>query len=143
MKWPFSFEQTTLLLSTVTALVAIIGPVFQSIYAARSAVKLKRMELYSPQLLSALALMSEKFMNLQRSDVPPDPKVILGPDYHRCHLSFISACHGVLVLVHRKSLRRRIVKLLDAIADNGGQTDAKLLNDFTLLMNDLSRITRP
>lgn len=135
--------QFTVLMSSITALAAIVMPVVNSIVSTRSAERIKRAELYVPCALSALSEISARYQNL----------VVLDEDGH-IHASeawrvitsfqnFAVACYKIIPLIKKRRTRKRVTHFLDTIQHNQHCRDTQIDLAFDDLMIILADSVRP
>lgn len=135
-------SQITLIMTSVTAIAAIIGPVITSVVAAISAERIKRVELYTPRSLDSLAEMAKLYIHLSRYDESKKGSNLTVID-DTAYRKFSASCYSVIPLVSNQKLRRQITDLLSAISRNHRCTNDTIDGAFDMLMLDLAKAIKP
>lgn len=130
-------------ISSVTAVIAIVAPVISSIITMKSQERMKKHELYTPRVYDALAEMSLKYSQLPRRSTATDRDA-----YHveylealNKHQEFMASCYTVMSLIPGEGIQQQITDLLNSfegsLSPSGNQDKM-----FCLLMNDINEYLR-
>ncbi|MBQ7001715.1 MAG: hypothetical protein IJN67_11850 [Oscillospiraceae bacterium] len=106
----------TLVLTSLTALAAVIGPIISSIITIRSNERTKRFEIYSPQLYSAVRKFSDAYSRIPREAALKTyneyGKTMLREKAVDAYQEFSSAAYEVISFIDDSDIHDQITNLL-------------------------------
>lgn len=118
-----------LLLTSLTALAAVIGPVVSTCITIRSNERLRREELHTPKVYAAISQMISAFHGLHRqgdrvthSGWDPEQRV---RDSQSAYTAFSAACFDLMSLMPNEDIRGQLTYLLQSINSTGFQVSAE------------------
>lgn len=140
---PIDTTQFTVIMTSLTALAAIVMPVVNSIVSTRSAERIKRTELYVPCALTALTEVADAYLSLvvlgDNGEPPAADAWHILPSYRH----FSVACYKIIPLVKKRRIRKQVTHFLTTIQRNQYCRDAQIDLAFDDLMIILADSVRP
>lgn len=133
--WPV----VSTVVSSVTAVIAIVAPVATSILTIKAQERMKKMELYSPRVYDALAEMSLRYSRLIRGSASRSEeewRTEYSEATNRLQ-EFRAASYTVMSLVPGKGIQKQILDLLNSF-DHSLSPDKRQDEMFSQLMNDIN-----
>lgn len=135
----------TIITGTFTTLAAIVGPIIGAHINNRSIERVKRMEIYTPQILQAIEEITECYNLLRRTDESrhrgETEYVVLSP-YH----NFLREAQKLLVLVPSPKLRKALDVLEAELKSShylaSGKTDPLFLDLLNAISPEVKRMRR-
>lgn len=111
----------SLILSSITALAAVIGPVISSIINVRSNERTKRFELYSPQVFAAVRRFSDAYARIPRKrnfdSANEYGRIALNQEFIDSLKEFTAAAYEVASFIPNNQIHDRITVLLTDLKD--------------------------
>ncbi|MBE6976244.1 MAG: hypothetical protein E7439_03485 [Ruminococcaceae bacterium] len=137
------YSVVSAVMSSVTAVIAIVAPIISSIVAAKSQERMKRNELYAPRVYDALAQMSLRYSLLPRISTATDSDAAHAEYLEALdrHSEFMASCYTVMSLVPGETIQEQITALL-ASFEGSLSPDRKQDKMFCQLMNDINEYLR-
>lgn len=134
-------SQITFVLSSVTAIAAIVCPVISTIIQVKSNERTKRFLSFSPRLYDSLRRLTEAYANYPRKAFIPCPdrtseeEILFSSHSSYCALS--SACFEIMSLVPSANLHRQIISLLSYMVQSAYATEEsdQMFNDLSLYLS--------
>lgn len=136
----------TLILTSLTALAAVIGPIISSVITVKSNERVKRFEQYTPQLYAAVKRFTEAYSKFKRA------MDYSGADKHRqeflkgqapeIYREFSAAAYDVISFVPNPEIHEMIIDLLSDLEYSwkvGTEEDKKFQEIAAAIAKDLSR----
>lgn len=133
-------SQITFVLTSVTALAAIICPVISTIIQVKSNERTKRFLSFSPRLYGSIRRFTEAYANYPRKAFMPcsesmtEDHILFSAKSSYCDLS--SACFEIMSLVPNAELHRQIISLLSYMVHSAYATEEsdQMFNDLSLYL---------
>lgn len=132
----------SLVLTSATALAAVIGPIISSVITVRSNERTKKFEMYSPQVYAAVQRFTGAYAQFPRkadySNVSDYGKAQISKDAAAAYRSFSASAYEVMSLLPNCEIHGQIISLL---ADLDGKKWAEAEQDklFQALAESLAR----
>lgn len=117
----------TVVVALIAALSAIIAPVITAAINSRSAVRIKRMELFETNVHISVAELAKGYSELIANQGYLDP-----------YWDFIAAAYKVMALIHDRDIQVKLNSLLAQIRENGGKVDESTTKQFDAIILDIS-----
>lgn len=131
-----------ILLTSITALAAVIGPVVSTCITVRSNERLRRDELYAPKLYSAISQVIVAFHRLHRKD---DFITYAGWDLdlrtkstYESYTNFSVSCFELMSLLPDEGIRSQLTDLLSVIGSAGFQVSPENEVAFNQIVSEIS-----
>lgn len=106
----------TLILTSFTALAAVIGPIISSVITVRSNERIKRFETYSPQMYSAVRNLSKAYSGLPRKAdfeaASTYNRTVLSEEAPAKYREFSAAAYELMSLMPSSCVQNRTIDLL-------------------------------
>lgn len=132
----------TVIMTSVTAVAAIVAPVITAIYSAKSQERMKRAELYSPRVYDALAEMSKAYSQLSRGDDITDDAESATKARKKATIAyyeFVGAAYKVMSLIPKESIQAQISQLLTELEQYSYFPSERHDELFRHLMRDITK----
>lgn len=137
------YSVVSAVMSSATAVIAIVAPVISSIITVRSQERMKRNELYTPRVYNALAEMSLRYSQLPRYPTATDDEAMRAEYLEALnkHREFMAACYTVMSLIPGEGIQQQITDLLSSFE---GSLSPNSSHDkmYCKLMNDINEYLR-
>lgn len=127
-------NEITLIITSATALAAIIVPTVTTYISTRSAERMKRIDLRDPRAYDALNEFVKTYSNLNATPGSYsylDTKDTWG--IHAGYKSFVVACHNLLPFINNQALQLEICQFMQLILSNGKSTNQEIDKKFDQL----------
>ena len=129
----------TVIMTSVTALAAIVAPVITAIYSGKTQERMKRTELYSPRVYDALADMSKAYSQLSRGTDATDDVTKVHKNAMIVYYEFSCTAYKVMSLIPKEGIQNQISNLLTEI-ENYSYFPSELHDElFRQLMRDITK----
>lgn len=111
-----TFQQLSFILTSVTALAAVIGPVISSVINVRSNERTKKYEMYAPKLYTAVQKLTEAYAKFPRkvdfNKTNDLGRGRLDNEYASALRVFCSAAYEIMSLLPSRELHEQIISFL-------------------------------
>lgn len=111
----------TQILTSLTALAAVIGPIVSAIITVRSNERAKRLDLYAPQLYAAVQKLSDTYAALPRKrnfqNTGTYQRTTINEESYLQYRAFSAAAYEVMALFSSPEIHTQIKALLESTKD--------------------------